>query len=110
MPAYLKHLKADYAHFATASRIDSLVPEDKWMLSGIGTKYARVVHVTPGSRGAHSFIVLHDCGVCKDNSDKTLQLRAGDILKAASWNRPALNFVRGNLFDKNYGTISWCGA
>ena len=27
----------------------------------------------------------------------------GNIWKAASWKAPALNFIRGSIFDENYG-------
>ena len=37
------------------------------------------------------------------------KFREGDILKAASWNAPALNFARGNVNDGGY-EIRWTGA
>ena len=34
--------------------------------------------------------------------------RVGDVLKAASWSKPALNQPRGNVLDGNY-PIQWTG-
>ena len=34
--------------------------------------------------------------------------RVGDVLKAASWSKPALNQPRGNVIDGNY-PIQWTG-
>jgi len=60
-----------------------------------GKKYIKVI--TGGS--VHSFIVKEDDG----------KFKKGDILKAASWNLPAKNSARGNIFDENIKT-SWTGA
>jgi uncharacterized Fe-S cluster-containing protein len=70
-----------------------------------GSKFIKVIvgYSTDGvrdpSRSSHSFIVL--------KSDK---FQFGDILKSASWRAPAKNFARGNVLEKSYGSISWCGA
>jgi hypothetical protein len=37
-------------------------------------------------------------------------LKEGDILKCASWKAPALNFIRGNILEGNYGNCRWTGA
>ena len=64
----------------------------------VGRKYIKVV----SNRSVHSFIVISP-------NDKNFAY--GDILKAASWNAPARNFARGNIFDaESYSNISWTGA
>ena len=55
------------------------------------------------NRSVHSFIVKNDC------SAKGRSWKKGDILKAASWNAPALNKPRGNIFDSKY-SVAWTGA
>jgi hypothetical protein len=60
----------------------------------IGKKYIKVI----SGRSAHSFIVLEDDG----------KFKKGDILKTASWNAPAKNFARGNIFGEY--SIRWTGA
>ena len=101
---YADFLKAEYvsrgASWAKSGFDRQLVVEfDK------GSKFIKVIvgHSTDGvrdsSRSSHSFIVL--------KSDK---FQYGDILKSASWRAPAKNFARGNVLEKSYGSISWCGA
>ena len=101
---YADFLKAEYvsrgASWAKSGFDRQLVVEfDK------GSKFIKVIvgHSTDGvrdsSRSSHSFIVL--------KSDK---FQYGDILKSASWKAPAKNFARGNVLEKSYGSISWCGA
>ena len=101
---YADFLKAEYvsrgASWAKSGFDRQLVVEfDK------GSKFIKVIvgHSTDGvrdpSRSSHSFIVL--------KSDK---FQFGDILKSASWKAPAKNFARGNVLEKSYGSISWCGA
>ena len=101
---YADFLKAEYvsrgASWAKSGFDRQLVVEfDK------GSKFIKVIvgHSTDGvrdpSRSSHSFIVL--------KSDK---FQFGDILKSASWRAPAKNFARGNVLEKSYGSISWCGA
>lgn len=63
-----------------------------------GKVYARVIRTHSGSDSAHCFIVINKKGFTK-----------GDILKTNSWTKPATNFARGNVVDKNY-KISMFGA
>ena len=101
---YAEYLKECYmsrgASWAKSGFDSQLVVEfDK------GSKFIKVIvgYSTDGirdtSRSSHSFIVL--------KSDK---FQVGDILKSASWRAPAKNFARGNVLEKSYGSISWCGA
>ena len=59
-----------------------------------GQKYIRVVR----ENGVFCFIVKEDSG----------HLKKGDILKAAGYNKPALNSARGNVLNGNY-YIQWTG-
>ena len=62
-----------------------------------GSKYIKVIR-RDNQTSVHSFIVnIYD-------DDK---FKYGDILKASSWNAPARNFARGNVFE-NY-KVRWVG-
>ena len=52
------------------------------------------------NRSVHSFIVIKD----------TDKFKRGDILKAASWKKPATNFVRGNILEGTFDRVTWTGA
>jgi len=112
--AYFDAMKADYSKWTKGvtgfGGYD--VTADK-----PGSKFVRIIHTSSGGqRSSHSFIVLKDCEVTKSaplyskKPKEVLKLRAGDILKCASWRAPALNFVRGNILDGNYGKCAWTGA
>jgi hypothetical protein len=76
-----------------------------------GQKFVRIWKKSYGQRSAHSFIVLKDCVVnIPTKRGAKLSLKVGDILKCASWKVPALNFIRGNILDVNYGACAWTGA
>ena len=63
-------------------------------------KWIRIVTDRNGiNRSVHSFIVKNDC-VANGKS-----WRKGDILKAASWNAPALNKPRGNIANPTTSSI-----
>lgn len=97
--AYLQHIMGDYCAWNTNETEIGAQMRDDFILSvrvDIGSKYAKVI--TKGS--VHSFIVLREGGKWKK----------GDILKAASWAAPAMNFARGNVLTKNYGNTTWTGA
>lgn len=63
-----------------------------------GSKYYKVVTRSGSSRSVHSFIV-------KEDGPK---FKRGDILKAASWNAPAKNQARGNIFSTY--RVFWTGT
>jgi len=104
--AYFDAMKADYKNDGGQGfRYDIFA--DK-----AGSKFQRIWKTSWGQKSSHSFIVLKACTVktMPGSKNKTLTLRVGDILKCASWKKPALNFVRGNILDGNYGNCSWTGA
>lgn len=62
-----------------------------------GRKYLKVLK----ERSVWGFIVV-------DENDKMFQV--GDILKAASWNAPARNKARANLFQpETFENVFWTG-
>lgn len=59
-----------------------------------GRKYIKIIK----SNSVWGFIVAKD----------DAKFKVGDILKAASYNAPARNKARGNIFDESY-SINWTG-
>ena len=59
-----------------------------------GKKYIKIVQDT----GVFAFVMKEDSG----------RFKKGDILKAAGYNKPALNSPRGNVLTGNY-PIQWTG-
>ena len=59
-----------------------------------GKKYIKIVQDT----GVFAFIMKEDSG----------RFKKGDVLKAAGYNKPALNSARGNVLTGNYA-IQWTG-
>ena len=108
---YIKKIGDDYENWTLGSR--SLLSDDNIakrirensvveFKNGLdykkGSKYIKVIR-KDNQTSVHSFIV---------NTDKDKKFKYGDILKAASWNAPARNFARGNVFGE-YKT-RWTGA
>lgn len=108
MAGYLQSIKTNYV--LRAGYDSSIMSEEKqeflkeyhqkWLDSlayKISAKYIKIS--VNGS--VHSFIMLADDS----------KFKAGDVLKAASWNTPARNFARGNvLVPESYKNVSWTGA
>ena len=59
-----------------------------------GKKYIKIVQDT----GVFAFVMKEDSG----------RFKKGDILKAAGYNKPALNSARGNVLQGGYA-IQWTG-
>ncbi len=60
----------------------------------VGQKYIKVTR----KRGVFGFVMMQDYK----------HFKRGDILKAAGYNKPALNAPRGNVLEGNYH-IQWTG-
>ena len=60
----------------------------------VGQKYIKVTR----DRGVFGFVMMQDYK----------HFKRGDILKAAGYNKPALNAPRGNVLEGNYH-IQWTG-
>ena len=108
---YKKKIGDDYENWTLGSRallsadsIEKRIKENSVVefKNGIdhicGSKYIKVIR-TDNQTSVHSFIV---------NIHNDKKFKYGDILKAASWNAPARNFARGNVFGE-YKT-RWTGA
>jgi ribulose bisphosphate carboxylase small subunit len=103
---YLNHIRNDYSRWTLQSPTDVRIRMEeefrKTLHFEVGSKYIKVITTSFGGhqRSVHSFICRKPVG----------KFAAGDILTAAGWTGPARNFARGNILDRNFGTISWCGA
>lgn len=105
--AYLERITEDYRASWQGREDETVIAEmvedfSIGLTFEIGIKYAKIVSGRKDSRHVHSFVVL---------SDGRNGFMRGDILKAESWQSPALNFRRGNVFEDKQGAnrISWMG-
>ena len=75
-------------------------PNSKDMILSLvaGRKYVKVVQ----DNSVWGFIAK------KDGFHKGLPMKAGDVLKAASWRAPAKH-TRGNIFDNSQDYFRWTG-
>ena len=64
-----------------------------------GRSYIKIVKTLGTQEMVWGFIV-------KEDGPK---FRAGDILKAASWRKPARNKARGNILDGDFSMVRWGG-
>lgn len=61
-----------------------------------GRKYAKIIGESGSQRSALGFIVLNP----------VKNFVEGDILMASSWNAPALNFARGNIYEGDFERVT----
>ena len=75
-------------------------PKNKDMVLSLvaGRKFVKVVN----ENSVWGFVAK------KDGVHKGLPMKAGDVLKAASW-KAAAKYTRGNIFDKNQDYFRWTG-
>jgi len=67
-----------------------------------GSRYYKIISNKGDQRTVAGFVV-------KEGHPK---FKEGDLLMAASWNAPAKNFARGNVFDEESfkaGSVHWTG-
>ena len=100
--SYLTKIKADYHRWQDRCQTGDAAIKDQMfdefcekVTYTVGRNYIKII----SNDSAHSFIVAKE----------TKGFKKGDILMAASWNAPATNFARGNIFDDEYH-IRWTGA
>ena len=94
--------KDDYIRMSTSGGKKELVGYSKEQVDNWdnktkvseGKKYIKIVQDT----GVFAFVMKEDSG----------HLKKGDVLKAAGYNKPALNSARGNVLEGNYH-IQWTG-
>ena len=94
--------KDDYIRMSTSGGKKELVGYSKEQVDNWdsktkvseGKKYIKIVQDT----GVFAFVMKEDSG----------HLKKGDVLKAAGYNKPALNSARGNVLNGNY-YIQWTG-
>ena len=94
--------KEDYISMSTANGKRELAGYSKEQVDNwdnktkitMGKKYIKIVQDT----GVFAFVMKEDSG----------RFKKGDILKAAGYNKPALNSARGNVLNGGYA-IQWTG-
>jgi hypothetical protein len=101
LAALVEKAKADYFNWNKNRASDPVVAKMIDAFNGSirieeGSKYYKVIR----ENSVHSFVVKKDGG----------KFRVGDILKAASWRAPAMNFARGNVLEGTLDRIRWTGA
>ena len=106
---YFPHLVQSYNDWSNTNAGSDTTIRDRMLkefAEGLSYKKGRnYVKIISGRHGGnytvHSFIVIKP----------TKGYEIGDILKAASWNAPATNFKRGNVFElESLPGVTWTGA
>ena len=94
--------KLDYKRWSTRNGQEELTGYSKEQVDNwdnktkvsMGKKYIKIVQ----DNSVFAFVMREDSG----------RFKKGDILKAAGYNKPALNSARGNVLEGNYA-IQWTG-
>ena len=106
---YFSHLVQSYNDWSKPKPSEDTTIRDRMLREfadglsyKVGRNYIKIISGRHGgSSSVHSFIVIKP----------TKGYEIGDVLKAASWNAPATNFKRGNVFElESLPGITWTGA
>ena len=76
-----------------------------------GAKDICCIKVLPGYKRKYASvgdIIVVSVKSLRSKRRSTSKVKKGDVLKAASWNAPALNRARGNVFEGLY-PMKWTG-
>lgn len=100
----IDHLNNKYATYTKRSVEDEIKCQEfidnHTYIFTEGKSYYKVIASSYGNQSAYAFIVKED----------NKQFKKGDILKPASWNAPAKNKARGNVFVPcSYKNFDWAG-
>ena len=94
--------KSDYERMSTSNGRKELTGYSKEQVELWDSK----TKVMPGKKYIK---IVQDTGVfCFVAKEDFKQFKKGDVLKAAGYNKPALNAPRGNVLEGNY-PIRWTG-
>ena len=94
--------KEDYKNMSTGYGKRELTGYSKEQVDNWDSK-------TKVSQGKKYIKIVQDTGVfCFVAKEDFKQFKKGDVLKAAGYNKPALNAPRGNVLEGNY-PIRWTG-
>jgi len=103
--AYIQKAMDDYATWGKGDNIDKLSFSYE-----VGSSYIKIISNSWGNTSVHSFIVNKVKPGQRYKSRIKDLVRVGDILMAASWKAPAMNFARGNIFElDNLDRVPWTG-
>mgnify|MGYP003628734719 FL=1 len=97
---YITAIDLDYAEWCNDADI-KFTQTEKTIVQD-GRNYIKIVRkMSNGQNTVHSFIV----------KKATKKFAVGEILAAASWKAPAVNFARGTVFDSETwkGRLRWTG-
>jgi len=93
-------LESDYAQWGGRTAYDIDIKEKYNVIFKEGQKYIKIIRSEDG--GSRQSVV----GFIVKKANKGFKV--GDILKASSWNAPALNFARGHVEEENL-KLCWAG-
>ena len=92
----LENIRKDYFKWSNGKGSDAWTHDELSLKPG--RKFVKVIRGT----SVWGFVAK------KDGVHKGLPMKAGDVLKAASWNAAAKH-TRGNIFDDNQNYFQWTG-
>ena len=101
----LEVMKADYRRWCTSAKFINISEHCAEYNNSLevteGSRYYKIISNKGDQRTVTGFVV-------KEGHPK---FKEGDLLMPASWNAPAKNFARGNVFDEESfkGSVHWTG-